>query len=53
MNNITLYNEYSEKEINEAIKMAGLNEYINSLEQGLNMKICESGITCQAAKSNA
>lgn len=42
-NNITLYNSYSDDEIKNAVKNAGLNYFINSLPNGLSEKIGENG----------
>lgn len=42
-NNITLYKEYSEAAVEEAIIKSGLKELVDSLEMGLDYKIQENG----------
>lgn len=42
-NNITLYKDYSEKEIQEAIKAAGLEEMIGKLPLGMETLVEEHG----------
>ena len=42
-NNITLYKEYSEEAIKNAIESAGLTEYIGSLDEGIDTKINGNG----------
>ncbi len=42
-NNITLYREYPEAQIDEAIRMAGLKETIDCLEKGLDTSVEENG----------
>lgn len=42
-NNITLYNSYSQEEINSALEKAGLKEFILSLPDGLDTKIYDNG----------
>jgi ABC-type multidrug transport system fused ATPase/permease subunit len=43
LNNITLYKEYSREEINEAIKMSGLTDFVEKLPMGLNTVIYDNG----------
>ncbi len=42
-NNITLYREYPADALDEAIRMAGLKETIDHLEEGLDTKVEENG----------
>lgn len=42
-NNITLYKDYSEKEINEAIQAAGLTDFVKGLPKGLDTIIYDNG----------
>ncbi len=42
-NNITLFKNYSQAEIDKAIRDAGLKEYVNSLEDGLDHIIVDDG----------
>lgn len=42
-NNITLYKDYSEEEINLAITRAGLRDFIEGLQDGLNTMIYDNG----------
>lgn len=42
-NNITLYNNYSDKIVDTSIKKAGLNNLINKLEGGINARVNENG----------
>jgi len=42
-NNITLYKDYSEEEINFAIEKAGLNDFVNGLTNGINTSILDNG----------
>mgnify|MGYP000846738753 CR=1 FL=1 len=42
-NNLTLYKEYHEEEINAAIERAGLTDFIASLPQGLDTIIYDNG----------
>lgn len=42
-NNITLYKDYSEEEINLAINRAGLGEFVKGLEKGLDTMIYDNG----------
>lgn len=42
-NNITLYNNYSDKVVETSIEKAGLNDLINKLDGGINAKINENG----------
>jgi len=42
-NNITLYKDYSEEEINTAIERAGLKNFVESLPQGLDTMIYDNG----------
>lgn len=42
-NNITLYKDFSEDEINTAIERAGLKSFIESLSQGLDTMIYDNG----------
>lgn len=42
-NNITLYQDYSKEEVIKVINRAGLDEYVNSLEDGLDTKINGNG----------
>lgn len=42
-NNITLYREYPAEALDEAIRMAGLKETIDNLEEGLDTKVEENG----------
>lgn len=42
-NNITLYNNYSDKIVDTSIKKAGLNNLINKLEGGINTRVNENG----------
>lgn len=41
-NNITLYNNYSDKIVDTSIKKAGLNNLINKLEGGINARVNEN-----------
>ena len=43
LNNITLYKNYSEEEIQEAIKVAGLTEFVQGLPEGLHTMIYDNG----------
>lgn len=42
-NNLTLYKEYSDEEIKDAITAAGLDEFIKNLPAGLNTVIYDNG----------
>lgn len=42
-NNITLYKDYTEEEINAAIEAAGLTDFIKKLPKGLNTIIYDNG----------
>lgn len=42
-NNITLFKEYSEEEIQTALDKAGLTDFVNGLEQGLDTIIYDNG----------
>ena len=42
-NNLTLWKSYTEKEITEAIKKAGLTEFVTTLPQGLDTLVEENG----------
>lgn len=42
-NNICLYQDFTDAQMGEAIRMAGLEEYISSLPNGLDTKINENG----------
>lgn len=42
-NNLTLYKDYSEAEIQDAIEKTGLNDFIKSLPQGLDTMIYDNG----------
>ncbi|MDO4800146.1 MAG: ABC transporter ATP-binding protein [Bacillota bacterium] len=42
-NNVTLYHQYPEEKIREAIDQAGLSELVASLEQGLDHPLSEDG----------
>ena len=42
-NNLTLYKEYSDEEIDAAINAAGLREFVNNLSNGLNTVIYDNG----------
>lgn len=42
-NNICLYQEFTDAQIEKAIRIAGLQEYIASLPEGLNTQISENG----------
>ena len=42
-NNLTLYKEYSDEEIMEAIRASGLTEFVNQLPQGLDTIIYDNG----------
>lgn len=42
-NNITLYKDYSEKDIFDAIEKAGLGDFVNGLPQGLDTIILDNG----------
>jgi len=42
-NNLTLYKDYTDEEIKDAIQKAGLTEFINSLPDGLNTIIYDNG----------
>lgn len=42
-NNLTLYKEYSNEEIDSAINAAGLREFVNNLSDGLNTIIYDNG----------
>lgn len=43
-NNITLYREYPAEALAEAVRMAGLKEAINHLENGLDTRVEENGL---------
>lgn len=43
-NNLDRYNEYSEKDVIEALKHAAMWDYVESLPQGLNSAVTESGL---------
>ncbi len=42
-NNITLYKDYSDEEINNAIEKSGLSLFVKNLNEGLNYKIEDNG----------
>lgn len=42
-NNITLYKEYSDEEIREAVRVAGLANFVDGLPQGLETMIYDNG----------
>lgn len=42
-NNITLYKEYSDQEVQEAIEAAGLRDFVKGLKDGLNTVIYDNG----------
>jgi ATP-binding cassette subfamily B protein len=42
-NNITLYKEYSDQELKDALEASGLNDFIRNLPEGLNSMIYDSG----------
>lgn len=42
-NNLTLYKEYSEEKVNDAIKQAGLTDFVNGLSEGLETMIYDNG----------
>ena len=42
-NNLTLYKDYTEDEINDALKRAGLDEFIKSLPKGIETIIYDNG----------
>lgn len=42
-NNITLYQEYSKEEIDRAIQLSGLAQFVNELNDGIKTKIKENG----------
>ncbi len=42
-NNLTLYKEYRDEEIQEAIRVAGLTSFVDSLPNGLDTMIYENG----------
>jgi ATP-binding cassette subfamily B protein len=42
-NNISLYKEYTEEELNLAIEQAGLRDFVNGLPQGLDTIIYDNG----------
>jgi ABC-type multidrug transport system fused ATPase/permease subunit len=42
-NNITLYKEYSEEEIRQAIQMSGLSDFVENLPEGLDTIIYDNG----------
>ncbi len=42
-NNITLYKEYSDQELEDALEASGLNDFIRNLPEGLNSMIYDSG----------
>ncbi|HEX3076511.1 MAG TPA: ABC transporter ATP-binding protein [Lachnospiraceae bacterium] len=42
-NNITLYKEYSEEEIQQAIQMSGLSDFVENLPEGLDTIIYDNG----------
>lgn len=41
--NICLYKNFSEKDINEVLRLSGVSKFINELEDGLNYRIGENG----------
>lgn len=43
-NNLDRYNEYSDKDVIEALKHAAMWDYVASLPQGLNSPVTESGL---------
>lgn len=42
-NNITLYKEYTEKEISDAIEAAGLTDFVRGLPEGMDTMIYDNG----------
>ena len=42
-NNITLYKEYTQEELSRAIRLAGLEDVISSLESGIDTQVMENG----------
>jgi ABC-type multidrug transport system fused ATPase/permease subunit len=42
-NNITLYKEYTDQEINEALEASGLADFVNNLKGGLNSILYDNG----------
>ena len=42
-NNICLYEEFPEEQLKKAIQLAGLTEFVDSLDQGLDTVISENG----------
>lgn len=42
-NNLTLYKEYTDEDINEAIDASGLREFVNNLPEGLDTVIYDNG----------
>jgi ABC-type multidrug transport system fused ATPase/permease subunit len=42
-NNITLYKDYTTDEIEDAVKAAGLNDFVHNLPQGLDTVIYDNG----------
>lgn len=42
-NNLTLYKEYTEEELNKAIEAAGLKEFVANLPDGLNSMLYDNG----------
>ncbi|MDY0064176.1 MAG: ABC transporter ATP-binding protein [Bacilli bacterium] len=42
-NNLTLYKDYTEAEINDALVRSGLDEFVNSLPEGLDTIIYDNG----------
>ncbi len=42
-NNITLYKNYSDEEVQEAIEKSGLSHFVENLDEGLDYKITDNG----------
>ena len=49
-NNITMYGEFSEAEILEAVKAAGLQKFVDGLPDGLDSRIGENGANCSGGE---
>lgn len=49
-NNITLYKDYKDEDINKAIELSGLSEFVKRLPNGINTNIGESGDTCSGGE---
>ena len=49
-NNITLYKDYKDEDINKVIERSGLSDFVKRLANGINTNIGESGDTCSGGE---